>query len=228
MSFSPQDIPGERFRSTVFQVVSPGAPSQEQRTKLGILLAAASLFAQKGYNGTAVREIVEVAGVTKPTLYYYFKNKDDLYYTLMDSAFKVFSQVIEESARRPGSMRERLIGLFSSIFELLRENVDLVRFINSIAYGPRGATPEYDLEAMDAELLRIFSEILKTGEAEGELAPEDHQMVLTLLYGLFCSLQSFLFVEPASPILSQLDIPRLIHLVFDGARTTSHQEAIRL
>lgn len=50
----------------------------ENDTKVRILLAAARLFANRGYAGTSVREIVAMAGVTKPTLYYYFKNKDDL------------------------------------------------------------------------------------------------------------------------------------------------------
>ena len=37
-----------------------------------IARAAARLFAERGYDATSVREIVEAAGVAKPTLYYYF------------------------------------------------------------------------------------------------------------------------------------------------------------
>src|SRR5215471_7252303 len=39
---------------------------------------AARLFAARGYDATSVREIVEAAGVAKPTLYYYFKSKEGL------------------------------------------------------------------------------------------------------------------------------------------------------
>ena len=42
----------------------------------GILQAAVRLFARKGYEATSTREIVEAAGVTKPMIYYYFKNKE--------------------------------------------------------------------------------------------------------------------------------------------------------
>ena len=38
-----------------------------------IARAAARLFAERGYDATSVREIVEAAGVAKPTLYYYFR-----------------------------------------------------------------------------------------------------------------------------------------------------------
>jgi len=36
------------------------------------------LFSQRGYDAVAVREIVEAAGVTKPTLYHYFNSKRGL------------------------------------------------------------------------------------------------------------------------------------------------------
>lgn len=45
--------------------------------------AAARLFARKGYAGTSTREIVEAAGTTKPSLYYYFGDKEGLYSTLV-------------------------------------------------------------------------------------------------------------------------------------------------
>ena len=45
----------------------------------GSLSAARELFARKGYSGTSVREIVAAADVTKPVLYYYFRNKEGLY-----------------------------------------------------------------------------------------------------------------------------------------------------
>src|SRR5207302_6671044 len=43
-----------------------------------IARVAARLFATQGYEATWVRMIVEAAGVTKPTLYYYFGSKEGL------------------------------------------------------------------------------------------------------------------------------------------------------
>lgn len=47
-------------------------------TKEKILDAATTLFADKGFDGTKVQEIADVAEVNKAMLYYYFKSKDDL------------------------------------------------------------------------------------------------------------------------------------------------------
>jgi AcrR family transcriptional regulator len=43
-----------------------------------ILSVAAELFSQKGYSGVSVNELAAMIGVTKPFIYYYVKNKQDI------------------------------------------------------------------------------------------------------------------------------------------------------
>ena len=43
--------------------------------KEAIMENAITLFAKKGYDAVGVQEICDVSGITKPTLYYYFKSK---------------------------------------------------------------------------------------------------------------------------------------------------------
>lgn len=47
-----------------------------------ILKAAEQLFAQQGYANTTLEQIVSVLGVTKPYVYYYFHNKQEIFETL--------------------------------------------------------------------------------------------------------------------------------------------------
>ncbi len=47
-----------------------------------ILAEATRLFAEKGFLGTSVQEIVDAANVTKGALYYYYSTKDDLLYEI--------------------------------------------------------------------------------------------------------------------------------------------------
>ena len=55
-----------------------------------IARVAARLFAEKGYDATSVREIVEAAGVTKPTLYYHFGSKRELAEALLTQPMTEF------------------------------------------------------------------------------------------------------------------------------------------
>ncbi|WP_052452238.1 TetR/AcrR family transcriptional regulator [Noviherbaspirillum autotrophicum] len=47
-----------------------------------ILEAAEDLFFRHGYAGTTIADIVDELGVTKPYLYYYFNNKNEIFETL--------------------------------------------------------------------------------------------------------------------------------------------------
>ena len=59
-----------------------------------LLDRALTLFSQRGYDAVGVQEIVEVAGVTKPTLYHYFGSKRGLLDDLLSrEASKLVSKV---------------------------------------------------------------------------------------------------------------------------------------
>ena len=68
-----------------------------------LLEGAAELFTQKGYAATTVREIVAAAGVTKPVLYYYFRNKEGIYLELMREAFAKMDDLVAISLEDQGS-----------------------------------------------------------------------------------------------------------------------------
>ena len=52
-----------------------------------IMQCAKTLFYSKGYDAVGVQEIVDRAGITKPTLYYYFGSKLGLLKTLIEVEF---------------------------------------------------------------------------------------------------------------------------------------------
>lgn len=47
-----------------------------------LLLAATTLFAERGFDGTSVQDVVALAGVTKGAMYHYFASKEDLLYEI--------------------------------------------------------------------------------------------------------------------------------------------------
>jgi AcrR family transcriptional regulator len=64
--------------------VLPGPPSPARTaTRDRILDAALTLFAEKGYEATSMREIAEQLGMTKAALYYHFDGKDSIVLALL-------------------------------------------------------------------------------------------------------------------------------------------------
>ena len=49
-----------------------------------LFLAALRVFMEKGYRGTRLEDVAKLAGVTKPLIYHYFKDKDDLLFKALE------------------------------------------------------------------------------------------------------------------------------------------------
>jgi AcrR family transcriptional regulator len=70
---------------------------EEQSRLAAILVAAESIFIEKGYHNARMDDIAEAAELAKGTLYYYFKSKDEIYLHLLKREAR---QVHEEIRRR--------------------------------------------------------------------------------------------------------------------------------
>src|ERR1700738_3486312 len=66
-------------------VVRPAVRTRDSAVERRILAAAVRLFADKGFDGASVQEIVAAAQVTKGALYHYFESKNDLLYEIYHS-----------------------------------------------------------------------------------------------------------------------------------------------
>lgn len=64
-----------------------------------ILDTAAALFARKGYLGTTMNEVADACGITKPTLYHYYRDKDDLLLHIADGHVAALVDSVEEIKR---------------------------------------------------------------------------------------------------------------------------------
>ena len=84
------------------------AGTAEAGTRARIIEVASKIFLSKGYVGTTIAEVMSAVGITKPSFYYYFKNKKDLYLTCLDSIFKGFSARAVEEIRQERDPVERI------------------------------------------------------------------------------------------------------------------------
>lgn len=77
-------------------------------TALRILDVAAQLFMQRGYRAVSINDILQAAGVTKPTLYYYFKDKEELFVQMGLRVLVAMSQPLTGLATADWPIDERL------------------------------------------------------------------------------------------------------------------------
>ena len=103
-----------------------------------ILTCAIHLFYQKGYDAVGVQEIATAAGVTKPTLYYYFKSKLGLLEALLKESCEPICENLEAVAEQyQGDPKDTLFQLACTFVEIAGENRELYFLLLSLNYSAR-------------------------------------------------------------------------------------------
>jgi TetR/AcrR family transcriptional regulator len=182
--------------------------------KARLLEAATILFAEKGYASTAVREIVEHAGVTKPVLYYYFKNKEGIFRAILEWAAELQGTLLAEVLETPGTVLDRMIYLYRRVYEGVHEHKDLFNLINNLVFGPPQGTPKYDYDAYHRRMVDAVRRIYEAGMTRGEVIDADPSDAAILVLSLldFC-----LHMDRLRPKISGPERPeRLLRLAFKG------------
>ncbi|MBW2585303.1 MAG: TetR/AcrR family transcriptional regulator [Deltaproteobacteria bacterium] len=114
----------------------------EPNTRERLLETATELFAEKGYAGTSVREIVDQAGVSKPVLYYYFKSKEGLFYAILEWAADIQQKILDEIFSTSGTVLDRFIFFYRRVYEGVQQYQNLHKMIHGLIYGPPQGAPE--------------------------------------------------------------------------------------
>lgn len=73
-----------------------------------ILDTAKNMFVNKGYHGMSMREISDALGVSKAALYYYFKDKEELFLAILKIYLDDMSSTLDRLAVEPVSSAEKI------------------------------------------------------------------------------------------------------------------------
>jgi TetR/AcrR family transcriptional regulator len=100
--------------SSATQKITPGKPDalkEPGSARAGILCAARSLFAEKGFDGTSTREIAARAGVNKRLVFYYFGSKEELYLAALEDFFKKVEILLQDFCVSPEDLKDPWLSL---------------------------------------------------------------------------------------------------------------------
>lgn len=166
-------------------MASPATPARsvnEAETRL--LDSALKLFSEKGYEGTSIREIIERAGVTRPVLYYYFQNKEDLFRRLVEMKFAEFTQQIAEIQQDISGCHDRLRAIIQREFLIAEEHPEVVRLILQVFFSLPQQGPPMDKSRLGHMRFRLLEEIMREGLEQDEISGGDAQSLALVFMGI--------------------------------------------
>src|SRR5206468_10125026 len=190
----------------------------DSSTRHQVLQAALKKFADCGYEGTSVQDIVEAAQVTKPTLYYYFGNKAELYQALVDYAHDERLRLMQAAAQRGRTIADKLAEILAALFEFLQNNRDLMRIAFATAFAAPGELPS-EIRYLDkcARNFEFIHDLIKRGQAAGELDRRFDSKELA--FGIYGQLNMYLMAHLLMPDckLNRQTAQRIVQLFLAGA-----------
>ncbi len=102
-----------------------------------ILSEALHLFYVRGYDAVGVQEIVDAAGVTKPTLYYYFGSKKGLLETLLSTRCQELEEELKRAAEGGKDLPSVLYQIARGYFDFACRNREFYLFMLGLFYSGR-------------------------------------------------------------------------------------------
>ena len=140
-----------------------------KETEQRLLDCALTLFSQKGYAATSIREIIEAAGVTRPVLYYYFTNKEALFARLIEVTHTGAYQKLGATLTQDSSCETRLRLLIRGSFAFCVRDPRLPRLLFQVTYGPPLEEVSKVVDALVALRFGLVVSIVQEGISSGEL-----------------------------------------------------------
>lgn len=163
-------------KSLIFAFVMPASKTRER-----LVDVARQLFAKQGLENTTMNDIALASGKGRRTLYTYFKNKEEIYFAVIETELERLSAKLFEVAGRKMDLEEKLVEMIyvhlGSIKEVVLRNGNLrAEFFRNIWMV------EKVRKHFDQKETEYLINILKEGNASGEFAVENVALVADVVH----------------------------------------------
>lgn len=151
--------------------------------RVDILRRAAIVFADKGYHETSVNSLAELLGVSKPVLYYYANNKDDLLFQCCRMAHNELKQATASTVQARLSGLGKIRRFFSTYAKIMGSDFGRCFVLVDV----RALEPETRAKEIHArrELEQSVRDMLTEGQEDGSIRRCDAALTARALFGAF-------------------------------------------
>ncbi|NNN30669.1 TetR family transcriptional regulator [Streptomyces sp. S3(2020)] len=110
-------------------------------SRLRILDAAVEIAGERGYEGTSIAAVSAKCGLPASSIYWHFKDKDDLIAAVIERSFESWLTAVELPGEGTGTPLERCVTMAANVAESLVDAPDFLRLGLMLALERRPAEP---------------------------------------------------------------------------------------
>jgi len=160
------------------------AEAKKRNRRQQILKAARRVFAEKGYHGAHVSDVIKAAGIARGTFYLYFESKSAIFLELVDGLLEELRASITgvDTDDDAPPVEQQLVGTIRKLLHLVVENRMLTTIVIREAVGVDAEVDER-LKAFYAELLDYIRTALDNGKKMGFVRELDTEVAALCVLG---------------------------------------------
>ena len=173
-------------RSADHPPASPWAPAshreqQREAKRNAVLQAAAQLFNERGFHATSLDDIAARLNVTKPTLYYYVKNTDEILLQCVSKGLEMMLEGIGASRAAGGKAIDQLMTCMQVYARIV--TMDFGMCLIRVGDEQLPTESRTELRRLKSAIDQEFRRLVAEGVQEGSLQPCDPKMTAFVIAG---------------------------------------------
>ena len=152
-----------------------------------VINGARELFCTYGYKKVTMDEIAKRSGVTKKTIYSYFKDKNDLIKYFVYEEIDKMKEIVSNVEKKDLSTVDRANEIIYSLLEYRKQEKLLKKFSEEAKELPLGIATECE-EILNKAIVKEIKKLLEKGIKNKDVIPCDTDLASFLIYKLYLSL----------------------------------------
>jgi len=189
-------------------------PDSSEIRRNQILDAATKVFVRQGFQHARMDDIVEESGLSKGTLYWYFKSKEDIINAILRRLFTGDLENLESLVQAEGTASERLIRLTNDRVIGMKRMSSLVPIIfDFYAVAVHQQWVQQFIGEYFKHFRTLLEDLIQQGIDTGEFRPVNTTKAAISLASLYEGLTLHWLMDPQTvqwEILSENSIPMLL------------------
>ncbi|NJL92844.1 MAG: TetR/AcrR family transcriptional regulator [Anaerolineae bacterium] len=192
--------------------------------RLEILEAATRAFAHTPFNSTTMDDIALEAGVSKGTLYLYFRSKRELFTALYVHIALRQLAAMQEAARLPSpSQVERLRAVFAAVVQTYTTQPEYISLMPDLVQQVMVEAESMALTQMyNAQATQLIAGIIQAGIDENCFRPVDASLAAITVQNSVAGVLGRAMQQPEADLTASLDF--FLDLVFNGLLSKGSNE----
>ncbi len=134
-----------------------------------VLETAAHLFLERGYSRTSMRELAAMLKITKPALYYYFQNKEQILVECYRAGIASIESLLDDAALSEGSGLQK-IETYLRVYATAIVSHDFGRCVAMLDDSELSATTRREVRSLKRRIDASIRRFIEEGIADGSIA----------------------------------------------------------